>query len=76
MMEARQYVNNCISQGNYGPIVEYSKQGHAMQLAAPTPDHFLPLLYILGLKHNPEKNHLFNDELLAGSLSMTSLQVS
>lgn len=75
-IEAREFVNNCIAKGNYGPLVDYSKQGRAMQLAAPTPDHYLPLLYILGLKHNTEQHQLFNDELIAGSLSMTSLKVS
>ncbi len=45
-----------------------------MQLAVPTPDQYLPLLYILGLQHDPAKHQLFNDELLAGSLSMTFAQ--
>ena len=75
-IEARQFVNTCIQQGNYRPLLEYPKQGRAMQLAVPTPDHYLPLLYVLALQHDPAKHHFFNDELLAGSLSMTSLMVS
>ena len=75
-MDARQFINQCIAEGNYRPLVEYTRQGRAMQLAIPTPDHFLPLLYILGLEHDPANHQLFNDELLAGSLSMTSLKVS
>ena len=74
-IEARQFVNRCIVDGNYGPLLEYTKLGQAMQLAVPTPEHYLPLLYILGLQHDPAKHQLFNDELLAGSLSMTSLKV-
>lgn len=72
---ARQFMNRCIADGNYRPLLEYTKQGRAMQLAIPTPDHFLPLLYVLGLKHDPANHLLFNDELVAGSLSMTSLLV-
>ena len=74
-VEARQIVNRYISEGDYRPLVEYTKQGRSMQLAVPTPEHYLPLLYILGLEHDPANHHLFNDELLAGSLSMTSLKV-
>jgi 4,5-DOPA dioxygenase extradiol len=75
-IEAREFVNRCITEGNYRPLFEYNKQGRAMQLAVPTPEHFLPLLYILGLKHDPANHQLFNDEMLAGSLSMTSLKVT
>ena len=75
-IEARQFMNQRIAEGNYRPLLEYTRQGRAMQLAVPTPDHFLPLLYVLGLKHDPANHQFFNDELVAGSLSMTSLMVS
>lgn len=75
-IEARQFINRCIAEGDYQPLLEYTKQGRALQLAIPTPDHYLPLLYVLGLKHDPAKHQFFNDELVAGSLSMTSLMVS
>ncbi len=74
--EAQQFMNRCIIEGNYRPLWEYNQQGRAMQLAVPTPDHYLPLLYVLGLKHDPSNHQFFNDELVAGSLSMTSLKVS
>lgn len=75
-MEARQFVNRCIMEGNYQPLLDFNQQGRAMQLAVPTPDHYLPLLYVLGLQHDPARHQFFNDELVAGSLSMTSLKVS
>ena len=74
-IEARAFVNRCIAEGNYQPLLDYARQGRAIQLAVPTPEHYLPLLYILGLKHDPANHHLFNDEMVAGSLSMTSLRV-
>ena len=49
--------------------------GKALQLSIPTPDHYLPLIYTLGLKEKGEEIALFNDKLLAGSLSMTSVKV-
>jgi 4,5-DOPA dioxygenase extradiol len=35
----------------------------------------LPLIYTLGLKENSEELSLFNDKLLGGSLSMTSVKI-
>lgn len=74
-VEAQSFVNQQLAQGDYKKLIDYSKQGRAMQLAVPTPDHYLPLLYILGLQHNSDQLQLFNDELLAGSLSMTSARL-
>ncbi|HAI81456.1 MAG TPA: 4,5-DOPA dioxygenase extradiol, partial [Chryseobacterium sp.] len=38
-------------------------------------DHYLPLIYSLGLKEKSENLSLFNDELIGGSLSMTSVRI-
>jgi len=46
-----------------------------LQNAIPTPDHYLPLIYTLGLKEKSDNISLFNDELIGGSLSMTSVFV-
>lgn len=73
--EAFETVNKNLLEGNYKPLVEYDKQSKALQLAIPTPDHFLPLLYILGLQNKNEELSLFNNHLLAGSLSMTSVKI-
>jgi len=42
----------------------------------PTPEHFLPLLYVLAVKQGGEKIDYFNDRLLAGSISMASFILS
>jgi len=75
-IEAKETINQWILDGNYQPIIDYDKQIRAIQLAAPTPDHYLPLLYALGLKGKTDKIELFNDKMVAGSLSMTSLKIS
>ncbi|TGD59364.1 4,5-DOPA-extradiol-dioxygenase [Flavobacterium humi] len=74
-IEAHEKINNWMLDGNYQPIIDYGKQGTAIQLAVPTPDHYLPLVYALGLKDKNEELSLFNDHLLAGSLSMTSVKI-
>ena len=75
-IEAKQTINQWLLDGDYQPLIQYDKQIRAIQLAVPTPDHFLPLIYTLGLKGKTDKIELFNDKLVAGSLSMTSLKIS
>lgn len=75
-IEARSTINNYLLDGNYQPLIDYHKQSSAFRLAIPTPDHYLPLLYTLGLESKEDSMSLFNDKLLAGSLSMTSLKIS
>lgn len=75
-IEARETVNNYLIDGNYQPLIEYEKQSTAVQMAIPSPDHYLPLIYTLGLQQKGESISLFNDKLVAGSLSMTSLKIA
>lgn len=75
-IEAHENINKWLLDGNFQPIIDYDRQIKAIQLAVPTPDHYLPLIYSLGLKDKNEEISLFNDNLLAGSLSMTSLKIS
>ncbi len=74
-IEARETVNNYLLDGNFQPLVDFEKLNKAVQLAVPTPEHYLPLLYTLGLKDKTDELDLFNDKLLAGSLSMTSVKI-
>lgn len=75
-VEARAGINGYLQSGNYQPLIDYRKQPKAYQLAIPTPDHYLPLLYTLGLQQKGESLRLFNDKLVAGSLSMTSVVIN
>lgn len=74
-IEAREKVNTLLMKNDLKSIVNYEKLGKALQMAAPTPDHFLPLIYTLALKNDKDKIQLYNDKLLAGSLSMTSVKI-
>jgi 4,5-DOPA dioxygenase extradiol len=55
-------------------LIHYEQLGREAQLAIPTPEHYLPLIYTLGLKSKNEKIHFFNDKAVGGSLTMTSVQ--
>lgn len=74
-IEARETINAYLLDGNFKPLIDFEKQSRALQLAIPTPEHYLPLIYTLGLKGKQEELSLFNDKLLGGSLSMTSVKI-
>lgn len=73
--EARTKMNNFIMNGDHQSLIDYQSNGKAFQLAIPTPEHYLPLLYALALKEKNEKITLFNDKAIAGSLTMTSVKI-
>lgn len=72
--EARENMNRLILGRNHRALINYTDQGSAFQLAIPTPEHYLPLLYVLALLEPNEQVKLFNDKAIGGSLSMTSLR--
>jgi 4,5-DOPA dioxygenase extradiol len=74
-LEASVKMKQFILNNEHQALVNYGKQGKAFELAIPTPEHYLPLLYILGIKEEKETITLFNDKAVAGSLTMTSLKV-
>ncbi|WP_268846544.1 4,5-DOPA dioxygenase extradiol [Flavobacterium aestivum] len=74
-IEAKESINNYLVNENFQPLIDFEKQSKAFQLSIPTPDHYLPLIYTLGLKGKSEELSLFNDKLVAGSLSMTSVKI-
>lgn len=74
-LEARETINNYMLAGDFKSLFNYKNLGQAMRLAIPTPEHYLPLMYSLGLKGKTDNIALFNDKLVAGSLSMTSVKI-
>ncbi|MGA2405271.1 MAG: 4,5-DOPA dioxygenase extradiol [Bacteroidales bacterium] len=73
--EAREKMKNYIVDGDHQSLINYKSQGREFKLSIPTPEHFLPLLYILALKDQSEKVSFFNDKTIAGSLAMTSVKI-
>lgn len=69
------FKKNIISR-NHQALINYENLGNGAKLAIPTPDHYYPLLYSLGLQGKNEEAYIFNDKLMAGSLTMTSLLIN
>ncbi len=73
--EANEKMKSHILSGDFQPLIDFKSQGNAFDLAIPTPEHYLPLLYTLALKEENEKITLFNDKPVGGSLTMTSVKI-
>jgi len=72
-IEANELFKRLINENRHSELADYLALGNAVRLAVPTPEHYLPLLYILALKQENETVTYFNDQIIGGSLSMTSL---
>ena len=73
--EASEKMKKFILSNDHQQLINFKSQGKAFDLAIPTPEHYLPLLYALALKEEHEKVSLFNDKPIAGSLTMTSVRI-
>jgi 4,5-DOPA dioxygenase extradiol len=63
-----------IEANDHAALMAYEKLNPAAKLAIPTPDHYYPLIYTLGLQENKDTISFFNDKPMAGSLTMTSVK--
>jgi 4,5-DOPA dioxygenase extradiol len=75
-VEANDKMKRFILSDDHRSLINYRAQGKAFDMAIPSPEHFLPLLYVLALKEGPEKITLFNDKPTMGSLTMTSIKIA
>lgn len=72
-IEFDEYVKKAIEQNDPQALTTYQKLGSVATMAHPTNDHYLPLMYTLGLRHAKDEFRFFNDTLDMGSLSMRSV---
>jgi len=61
--------------GEYKPLIDYDKLGRDAVLSIPTPDHYLPLLYVLGGRQSNESIVFPVEGVDGGSISMLAVQV-
>jgi 4,5-DOPA dioxygenase extradiol len=75
-IHANESLKKLIITDNHQQLANYQSLGKEIALAAPSPDHFLPILYALALKSEKEEVSIFNDKLVMGSISMASFKIS
>ena len=73
-IQANDEMKKYVAERNFIAMTEYQKQGQHWQLSIPSPDHYFPLMYILGLSQPKEEVKVFNDKVAMGSITMTSFQ--
>jgi 4,5-DOPA dioxygenase extradiol len=71
--EAREKFHSLLRQKNFETLLHLERMGSAARLAVPTTEHYIPLLYALGASGKNESLTLLNEELVGGSIGMTSV---
>lgn len=74
--EADEQMKKAVIEQDHKKLIDFRKQGKSWDLAIPTAEHFLPLLYILASSEKSEKIQFFNEKAVAGSLTMTSVKIA
>jgi 4,5-DOPA dioxygenase extradiol len=64
-----------MSTGEHGPLVAYESLGRDALLSVPTPEHYLPLLYVLGMHGSGEAVDFPVEGFDGGSVSMLSVRL-
>ena len=59
-----------LTEGNFEALVHPERLGRQASLAIPTPEHYLPMLYSLGLAHKDEPLRMLYEGIQYGSISM------
>lgn len=61
--------------GKDTPLIDYERLGRDAMLSAPTPDHYLPLLYVIGLRRRADRVTFPVEGFDGGSISMLTIQI-
>ena len=61
--------------GDHGPLVNYESLGNDAMLSAPTPEHYLPFLYVIALRRENDEVSFPVEGFDGGSISMLSVQL-
>lgn len=70
------YIQQKILKVEHEAIIDYHLAGESSKLAFITPEHFYPLLYVLGASDRDRTITVFNDSRTLGSISMTSYLIT
>jgi len=66
-------LRTALASGDHQPAIHYERFGEAASLAVPTPEHYLPLLYVLGAASADDTVSFPTDGIEMGSISMLTV---
>jgi 4,5-DOPA dioxygenase extradiol len=73
------HVRQCIATCNHQSLIQYQQGDEVLRRAAmtsvPTPDHYYPLLYVLGASNGNNLVEILLDEIVLGSIAMLSVKL-
>ena len=69
------HVRDCLARRDHAPLIDYPGAGADARQSVPTPEHYLPLLYVLGAQRDGDVLAIATDGLEMGSISMLSCVV-
>jgi 4,5-DOPA dioxygenase extradiol len=64
-----------LSSGDVSPLIAYESLGRDAMLSIPTPDHYLPLLYVLGTRQENDSITFPVEGIDGGSVSMLAVKL-
>lgn len=70
-----QQARQMLAAGEYKPLVDYERLGRDALLSIPTPDHYLPLLYVLGVRQAKDPATFPVEGVDGGSVSMLAVRI-
>lgn len=74
-MRFEQTARDLMVSGDHEPLIYYEAMGKDALLSAPTPDHYLPLLYVLATQQDGDAVSFPVEGFDGGSISMTTVQI-
>lgn len=74
-MRFEKQVQELLLNGDDAQVVAYERLGRDAMLSVPTPDHYVPLLYVLGLGKEKEQVSFPAQGIDGGSVSMLAVQI-
>jgi 4,5-DOPA dioxygenase extradiol len=72
-VEFNEAVRAALMGNDHDSLIDYARHGAAAAASVPTPEHYLPLLYVLALQGTGEQVALPVDGIEMGSISMLSV---
>jgi 4,5-DOPA dioxygenase extradiol len=70
-----QHVRDCVLARDHKPLIEYESLGSDAALSVPTPEHYLPLLHVLGSQRSDDAISFPVEGMDGGSISMLCVRV-
>ncbi len=74
-VDFNQQVRDLLLRGDHAPLIGYEQFGAAATLSVPTPEHYLPLLYVIGAQGADERASILVDDIDMGSIGMLSVVI-